>query len=148
MNDHLTHVRMVSADLVETGAAGTRIIAGRRQTDGKLVFPLPLQGPETSSYERILLSQRGSLWSWTVQRFRPKSPPYLGADQDQFRPFFVGYVAFPEGIIVEGRIDATVDVDELRIGMPMDTTVVPILTDEDGKGVHALAFRLANQASN
>ena len=141
MNPPDKQTRMIAPDLVETGAAATRIVAGRRVSDGRVVFPMPTHENDHSNYERIVLSERGTLWSWTVQRCRPKSPPYLGADGDDFRPFFVGYVEFPEGVIVEGWIDAKVDVDELHIGMPMDTTVIPIFMDKEGKAIHAHAFR-------
>lgn len=148
MNNAICQGRLIAPDLVEIGPAGARIVAWRRKTDGKVMFPAPPQGVEQSGYERILLRPSGSLWSWTVQRFRPKSPPYMGPDGDEFRPYIVGYVEFPEGIIVEGRIDAAVDGGELRIGMPMDTTVIPIFTDADGESIHIYAFRSANSSSN
>jgi uncharacterized protein len=63
------------------------------------------------------LSAQGVLWTWTVQRFAPKSPPYQ-APPEGFRPFAVGYVELPEGV----RVQAVLDVDDLasvRIGMPL-----------------------------
>lgn len=148
VNNAICRGRMIAPDLVEIGPAGARIVAWRRKTDGKVVFPSPPPGVDQSEYEGILLHPSGSLWSWTVQRFRPKSPPYLGPEADEFRPYIVGYVEFPEGIIVEGRIDAAVDSYELRIGMPMDTTVIPLFTDADGELLHIYAFRPANSSSN
>ncbi len=148
MNKPAEQTRMIATGLVETTAAATRLVAGRRIADGRVIFPMPTHESERSGYERILLSQGGNLWSWTVQRFRPKSPPYLGADGDAFRPFFVGYVEFPEGIIVEGRIDAMVDVDQLRIGMPMETTVIPMSMGSDGEAIHIHAFRPATSRSH
>ena len=139
---------MIAPDLVEIGTAGARIVAWRRRTDGKIAFPMPSERDAQTDYERILLSPSGTLWSWTVQRFRPKSPPYMGPEGDEFRPYLVGYVEFPEGIIVEGRIDAVVDVDEFRIGMPMDTTVIALFTDADGEAIHIYAFKQADSSSN
>lgn len=146
MNEQTTRRRMIASDLVEKTADGARIVAWRRKTDGKIVFPRPGQEGEQASYERLPLSPRGELWSWTVQRFRPKSPPYVGPEGDAFQPYAVGYVEFPEGIIVEGRIDAVVGVDELRVGMPMETTVIPIFTDTDGEIVEIYAFRRADSS--
>lgn len=148
MNNSISQGRIIAPDLVEIGPTGVNIVAWRRRTDGKIAFPMPSDRDAQTNYERILLSRSGSLWSWTVQRFRPKSPPYMGPEGDEFRPYMVGYVEFPEGIIVEGRIDAVVDVDALRIGMPMDTTVIPIFTDADGEAIHIYAFRQANSSSN
>jgi uncharacterized OB-fold protein len=40
------------------------------------------------------LARRGTLWTWTIQCFRPKSPPYAG-DAESFEPYGVGYVELP-----------------------------------------------------
>jgi uncharacterized OB-fold protein len=61
------------------------------------------------------LPAEGELWTWTVQRFAPKSPPYE-APPGGFRPFAVGYVELPGG----ARVAAVIVVDDLasvRIGM-------------------------------
>jgi uncharacterized OB-fold protein len=86
------------------------------------------------------LSRRGTLWTWTRQRFQPKNPPYLGREPaSDFVPYGVGYIELPEGRI-EARLVGSID-DELRIGMPMELTVVPFATDEDGTEVMTYAFR-------
>ena len=54
-------------------------------------------------------------------------------------PFGVGFIELPEGRI-EARLAGDVDQD-LRIGMPMELTVVPFTTDEDGTEVLTYAFR-------
>ena len=53
--------------------------------------------------DEILLSRKGKLWTWTVQRFPPPAPPFIG-DPESFVPFGVGYVERPEGIRVEARL--------------------------------------------
>jgi uncharacterized OB-fold protein len=50
------------------------------------------------------LSRTGTVWAHTVQRFRPKSPPYVEPETG-FEPFAVGYVELPDGIKVEAIID-------------------------------------------
>lgn len=75
----------------------------------------------------VALSTDGQLWTWTVQRFAPKSPPYVPPPEG-FRPFAVGYVELPEGVRIAAVIDA---VDDIRIGMPVRiaaTTGVPRAT--------------------
>jgi uncharacterized OB-fold protein len=52
------------------------------------------------------------VWGFTVQRFAPKSPPYV-APEGGFVPFAVGYVELPEGIKVEAVLDCT-DFSELE----------------------------------
>lgn len=64
-------------------------------------------GAETTEID---LSGRGTVWTATIQRFPPKSPPYI-PPADGFRPFAVGYVALPEGVKVEALLDGTSAVD-------------------------------------
>jgi uncharacterized OB-fold protein len=52
------------------------------------------------------LSDRGTVWGFTVQRFAPKSPPYV-VPEGGFVPFAVGYVELPEGVKVEAVLDCT-----------------------------------------
>jgi len=69
------------------------------------------------------LGRRGTLWTWTIQCFAPKSPPYAGAAED-FEPYGVGYVELPGEVRVEARLTEA-DPDRLRIGMPMELVLVP-----------------------
>ena len=92
-----------------------RLIGGRHTGTDRLVFPCP----DEANFELVPLSARGTLWSYTVQRFRPKSPPYAGPDD--FEPYAVGYVELPGEVIVETRI-VCVPFDLLRIGMAMVAT--------------------------
>jgi uncharacterized OB-fold protein len=62
------------------------------------------------------LSRHGRLWSWTVQRHPPKSPPYV-PPATGFEPFAVGYVELPEGVRVAAILD--VPLDDLTIGLPV-----------------------------
>jgi uncharacterized OB-fold protein len=128
---------MIAPGLVELTPTGAHLVAGRR-VDGTLVFPYPEQSADAC--ERVVLAARGTLWSWTVQRFRPKSPPYVGVE-GAFSPYLVGYVEFPEGLIVEGRIAARVDRDALRVGQAMEVTIAALFVDGAGEPVHLFAFR-------
>ncbi|MET7526087.1 Zn-ribbon domain-containing OB-fold protein [Streptomyces sp. NPDC005248] len=67
-----------------------------------------------------VLSGAGTLWTWTVQRYAPKSPPYR-APADGFTPFAVGYVELAEGVRVAAVLDVD-DLDAIRIGMPLTVT--------------------------
>jgi len=81
--------------------------------DGRVRFPAP------DGADPVPLSREGKLWSWTVQRFEPKRPPYAGPTP--FEPFMLGYVELPEAI-VEARL---VGIDAPEIGMPLTLTIVP-----------------------
>ncbi|MER7377985.1 Zn-ribbon domain-containing OB-fold protein [Streptomyces lanatus] len=63
----------------------------------------------------VRLSGTGTLWTWTVQRYAPKSPPYE-TPEDGFRPFVVGYVELPEGLRILAVLDG-VRPEGVRIGM-------------------------------
>lgn len=118
-----------------------RLIGGRRRSDGKYAFPMP-QGALAAQYDTVELASEGLLWSFTVQRFRPKTP-FLGAeDAGPFVPYAVGYVELPGQIIVEGRI-RTDDLSSLKIGMPMRLTVFPFHRDPDGTEVTTYGFEAA-----
>ena len=67
--------------------------------------------------EQQEMSQRGTLWTWTVQRYPPKSPPYLPRS-GAYEPFVVGYVELPDGVRVEALVD--VPIEEVAIGMDLD----------------------------
>lgn len=59
----------------------------------------------------VELSSSGRVWGYTVQRFAPKSPPYV-PPAGGFAPFAVGYVELAEGVRVEAVLDC-VDFSEL-----------------------------------
>jgi uncharacterized OB-fold protein len=115
--------------------APLRLIGGRHRASGRLVFPLP---PDPGSYDPVDLPTCGTLWSYTVQRFPPKSPPYRGPDP--FAPYAVGYVELPGALIVESLL-TQVDPDALRIGQPMELTTLLVRTDAGGTEVQSYAFR-------
>ena len=88
----------------------------------------------------VLLGERGTLWTWTVQRFPPPIP-YLGdTDPERFIPYGVGYVELPEGIRVEGRLSES-DAAKLEIGMEMELVLEKFAEDGDGTEVMTFAFR-------
>ena len=118
-----------------------RLLGGRRKRDGRLAFPLP-QGAQGALYDMVELASEGVLWSYTVQRFRPK-PPYAGpGDDTTFIPYAVGYVELACQIIVESHIQAG-NHQELSIGMPMRLTLLPFGADADGTRVMIYGFEAA-----
>ncbi len=119
-----------------------QLISCRCKACGALTFPRQDGCPRCTERgaEEVLLSRRGKLWSWTIQRFPPPVPPYTGpAERESFVPFGVGYVELPEGIRVEGRLTLN-DPAQLEIGMEMELSIEKFLEDEDGNDVMAFAF--------
>ena len=104
-----------------------RLIGSRCERCGTVTFPRQGSCPRCTSQdvEETLLSDRGTLWSWTIQCFRPKSPPYAGTESaEDFEPYGVGYVELPGEVRVEARLTES-DPERLRIDMPMRLTLVP-----------------------
>lgn len=99
--------------------AQPRLIGARRKSDGEIIFPMP-SGDAADDYDAVALSRTGTLWSWTIQSFRPKTPPYIGPDD--FVPFAIGYVELAEQVIVETRLT---QMHDLKIGMPMKLVILP-----------------------
>jgi len=126
------------ADGLFTAENPPRLIGGRHKDSGRIVFPCP----ENDKFEPVPLSRSGKLWSYTIQRFRPKSPPYAGPEA--FRPFPVAYVELPGQTIVEARL-VDVDFDALAIGMDLEFTPTPLDPDAEDS-VLIPAFRPAEAA--
>ncbi|MFC9841075.1 Zn-ribbon domain-containing OB-fold protein [Rhodococcus sp. NPDC127530] len=103
-------------DLFRVDGDRVYLIASRSSTSDHLVFPAE------SDQEVVELAPEGLLYTWTSQEFPPPSPPAL--PDGEFRPFGVGYVEFPEGLLVEGRL-TTCNPDELTIDGRMRVVVVP-----------------------
>ena len=110
------------ADGLFTNETPPRLIGGRSRASGRIVFPCP-PGDE---YEPYPLKRGGTLWSYTIQRYRPKSPPYAGPEA--FRPWPVAYVALEGETIVEARL-ADVAFEDIRIGMTLEMKPIPLDPD-------------------
>jgi len=120
-----------------------RLVASRCDACGELTFPRQASCPACTSRKvgDVHLGRRGTLWTWTVQRFPPPRP-YIGdADRDAFVPYGVGYVELPEGIRVEGRLTG-VEPEDLRIGMEMELVAEPFRAADGGERL-TFAFRPA-----
>ena len=118
------------------------LIGGRCQACGNHTFPFQSGCPRcaATAVEPVELSRQGTLWTWTIQGFPPKAPPYAGnADAATFEPFGVGYVELPGQVKVEARLTEA-DPSKLRIGMEMELVVVPLTTDADGNEVVTFGF--------
>jgi uncharacterized OB-fold protein len=139
----MTNVSRPVAEGLFTSGPDPRLLAARRLSDGKVVFPPP-QGKAADGFEVFELEREGRVWSYTVQRFAPK-PPYAGrggeGSDEPFRPYAVGYVEIPGQVIVESYI-LTPDFSTLKVGQCVRMTTYPIRSDPDGEELLTYAFEV------
>ena len=116
--------RVVAEGLVAGTLDEPRLIGSRCRRCGVVAFPRQDSCAACTSddVEERRLGRRGTLWTWTVQCFPPKSPPYADAPEE-FEPYGVGYVELPGEVRVEARLTEA-DPARLRIGMPMELVLV------------------------
>ncbi len=135
----------VAAGLFTWPSEEPRLIGAECAGCGLISFPA---GPAcqrcggTDATEK-LLSDRGALWTFTTQDFRPPSPPYDGTDTaETFQPYALGYVELPGEVMVEARLTFRGEPDPARlaIGQPMRLTIVPYRVGADGTQVMTFAF--------
>lgn len=107
----------ISEGLYDDLGDAVHLIASTSSHSQSLVFPAE------PDQKLVPVASEGTLYTWTSQEFRPPSPPYVGAAE--FTRYGVGYVEFPEGILIEGIL-TTCDPDELQIGQTMRTVVISL----------------------
>lgn len=123
-----------------------RLIGSRCLDCDNHMFPTQSGCPRCAgtSTEVVELSNRGTLWTWTIQGYAPKSPPYAGpADPKTFEPFGVGYVELPGELKVESRLTIN-SPEEIKIGMELEMVLVPLYTNDEGEEVMTFAFAPVN----
>lgn len=114
------------------GAEAPALRGSRCRGCGTVAFPVAVgcQRCGGSDVEPFDLATRGTVWAYTVQRFAPKSPPYV-PPAEGFQPYAVGYVELPDGI----RVEAILDGDHDRLAGAevalVATTPVPRFTTDD-----------------
>ena len=119
--------RSVDPELIGGTEQEPRLIGSACQHCGTVTFPRQASCPRCTSEEVHTreLATRGALWTWTIQCFAPKAPPYPEAGVEEFEPYGVGYIELPGEVRVEARLTES-DPERLRIGMPMELTLVPV----------------------
>jgi uncharacterized protein len=131
----------------EAGVA--HLIGGKCPECGTYVFPPVLSGESNcpnpacagDAPESVALSTRGKLWSYTENRYAPP-PPY--PSPDPFEPFAVAAVELAdEGLIVLGKVVEGTLAADLKVGIEMELTTMPLFTDEDGVERIVYGWRIA-----
>jgi len=138
----MTQQAPVAENLFTWPSEAPQLIGSYFPESGVTTFPASTSCPKTASrvVQQVLLPRRGTLWSWTIQGFLPKNPPYAGKESPKdFVPYGVGYVQLDDQVIVESRLTEN-DPAKLHIGMEMELVVIPFTTDDEGREVLTYAF--------
>ena len=112
-------------------AEGAFLVGRRCRACGSWSFPpmLPFctnPGCGSGEVEDTTLSRRGTLWSFTFNRFPPPSP-YPVPPTGSFEPYGVAAVELArEAMIVLGQVVRGVGPDSLRVGMDMTLAIEPL----------------------
>ena len=125
------------ADNLFTWPSDSPKLIGSKDTEtGRYFFP----AKNSNHHEKVELSNKGKLWTRTVQRFLPKTPYIEQVAPEDFKPYAVGYIELPGEIMVESRL-VGIDPKELEIGMEMELTIEPFVKNEEGEELLIFAFK-------
>ncbi|HEY8215868.1 MAG TPA: OB-fold domain-containing protein [Acidimicrobiia bacterium] len=129
-----TRVPVVEGLFREAEDGSARLLGGRCPRCGASFFPKQwsfCRNPACAGteLEDVELSTRGSLWSFTDNRYAPP-PPYRAPDP--FEPYGVAAVELAdERMIVLGQLATGVDVGALAAGQEMELVVEPLYETAD-----------------
>jgi uncharacterized OB-fold protein len=84
---------------------------------------------ESDSFERVELSRRGRIWSYTDARYQPPAP-YVAADP--YVPFCLAAVQLTdEQLVVLGQMVAGVTVEDLAVGDEVELVVETLYSEDE-----------------
>jgi len=129
--------------LMAQGADGPRLVGSRCRGCGSIYFPeaSACRNPdcEAPDLEQILLNNRGTLYTYTVQYY-PPPPPFR---MDDWAPYALGVVVLEDQVHVMGMLTG-IEFDEIEIGMPMQLVAEPLYTDAERGSVMTHKFQPAS----
>lgn len=124
---------------------GPRLIGARCNSCEHTYFPrVPsCRNPdcEGGQLEEAVLPDRGVLYSYTVQHYRP--PPLFRVDD--WKPYAIGLVEMAGGIRIMGILRG-IEHAQLRIGQAVRLVSDMLFVDDDGAEVVTYMFAPADQA--
>jgi len=129
------------------GSGAPYLIGAKCHQCGTFVFPprannCPNPTCDGDELAQVPLSRRGTLWSYTENRYAPP-PPY--PSPDPFEPFAVAAVQLAdEGLIVLAKVVEGTLAADLNVGMKMELATMPLFVDDDGVERVVYAWRIAS----
>jgi len=121
--------------LFREGSAGSgHLLGGRCPTCGSVFFPklwsfCANPSCDGGALDDVELSTRGTLWSFTDNRYAPP-PPYPA--REPFEPYGVAAVQLDEEqMVVLGQLAAGTDIARLTLGAEMQLVVEPLYEDDE-----------------
>jgi uncharacterized OB-fold protein len=114
--------------------AAPQLLGTRCRTCGAVFFPKETAfcrnpGCAGTEFDEVPLSRRGTLWSYTDNRYAPPAP-YVAADP--FVPYAVAAVELAdEKLVVLGQVAPGVRVEDLEVGMEMELTLGTLHSDAE-----------------
>jgi uncharacterized OB-fold protein len=120
----------------DAGDGEPHLLGSRCTTCGTFFFPRAdffCRNPvcDGTTFDEVPLSNRGRVWSWTVNRYQPP-PPYVSpaGPDGEFRPFGIAAVVLAEEkMVVLGQVAHGA---EVAVGDEVELVVDTLFTDEDG----------------
>ena len=109
-----------------------QLIASRCKKCGTVTFPKaafcanPHCQKARENVEQIKLSNKGKLWTWTIQQYAPPAP--FRKEPLPFQPYAIGMVDTEEGLRVLGILTSN---DNLKIGMTLEMTTGKLYEDAE-----------------
>jgi len=120
------------------------LIGTRCKSCGDYFFPPSLicRNPnctKKTDLEKVQLSRRGKLWSYTINYFKPPMPY---RSPDPFVPYAIAVVELDkEKMKVQGQVASDCDFNTLKVGMDMELVLEKLYEDEQGNDVMVWKFK-------
>ncbi|MGV0645013.1 Zn-ribbon domain-containing OB-fold protein [Mycolicibacterium sp. XJ879] len=122
------------------------LIGSKCHQCGTYVFPprannCPNPACTGDELAQVPLSRRGTLWSYTENRYPPPAP-YPAPDP--FEPFAVAAVQLAdEGLIILGKVVDGTLAEDLKVGMEMELDTMTLYVDDDNVERVVYAWKVA-----
>ena len=117
-----------------TMTAEPHLIGTRCTACGTYFFPKQshyCKNPDCASteFEEVELSRTGEVWSYTNACYQPPEPFVA---PEPFEPYTIAAVQLEkEQMMVLGQVSTGINVDDLKVGMPMELVLEPLHEDDD-----------------
>ncbi len=112
-----------------------RLIGSKCGACGTYYFPkqnLYCRNPECDSdqFEEVELSNRGKIWSYTNNCYKPPAPYIITTDP--FEPFSLAGVELEkEGMIILGMLSDGVTVEDVKVGQEAELVLETLFEEDD-----------------